>query len=87
MFLTVHDPCWIKNKSFIFTGGVVSPLQAQRQDLIAELKMSRDINGIKKMKVEKVKNDEMTEKQKIDEIAKQLSPDNIIEQVRGYTFA
>ncbi|XP_050539825.1 espin isoform X4 [Daktulosphaira vitifoliae] len=62
-------------------GGVISPLQAQRQDLIAELKMSRDINGIKKMKVEKVKKDEMTEKQKIDEIAKQLSPDNIIEQI------
>ncbi|XP_050423742.1 espin isoform X1 [Adelges cooleyi] len=63
------------------SGGAVSPLQAQRQDLIAELKMSRDITGIKKMKVEKVKLDEMSEKQKIDQIAKQLSPDNIIEQV------
>lgn len=61
--------------------GVVPPLQAQRQDLIAELKMSKDINGIKKMKVEKVKMDEMSEKQKINEITKQLSPDNIIDQV------
>jgi len=61
--------------------GVVSPLQAQRQDLIAELKMSRDINGIKKMKGEKFKMDEMSEKQKINEITKQLSPDNIIDQV------
>lgn len=63
--------------------GAVSPLQAQRQDLIAELKMSKDINGIKQMKVEKVKMDEMSEKQKINEIAKQLSPDNIIDQVYG----
>lgn len=62
------------------------PLQAQRQDLIAELKMSKDINGIKKMKGEKVKMDEMSEKQKINEIAKQLSPDNIIDQVRIYFF-
>lgn len=64
--------------------GVVPPLQAQRQDLIAELKMSKDINGIKKMKVEKVKMNEMSEKQKITEIAKQLSPDNILDQVKIY---
>lgn len=66
--------------------GVVPPLQAQRQDLIAELKMSKDINGIKKMKVEKVKMDEMSEKQKINEITKQLSPDNIIDQVGTYRY-
>lgn len=66
--------------------GVVPPLQAQRQDLIAELKMSKDINGIKKMKVEKVKMDEMSEKQKINEITKQLSPDNIIDQVFAYKY-
>ncbi|VVC43752.1 Hypothetical protein CINCED_3A011599 [Cinara cedri] len=61
--------------------GATPPLQAQRQDLIAELKMSKDINGIKKLKVEKVKMDEMSEKQKINEITKQLSPDNIIDQI------
>lgn len=66
--------------------GSAPPLQAQRQDLIAELKMSKDINGIKKMKVEKVKMDEMSEKQKINEITKQLSPDNIIDQVNMITL-
>lgn len=60
---------------------IIGPLQTQRQDLIAELKMSKDINGIKKMKVEKVKLDELSEKQKITEITKQLSPDNILDQV------
>lgn len=65
----------------LYYTGTVPPLQAQRQDLIAELKMSKDINGIKKMKGERVKMDEMSEKQKINEIAKQLSPDNIIDQV------
>lgn len=65
----------------LYYTGAVPPLQAQRQDLIAELKMSKDINGIKKMKGERVKMDEMSEKQKINEIAKQLSPDNIIDQV------
>lgn len=67
--------------TYCVSSGVVPPLQAQRQDLIAELKMSKDINGIKKMKVERVKMDEMSEKQKINEITKQLSPDNIIDQV------
>ncbi|XP_025413164.1 uncharacterized protein LOC112685478 isoform X3 [Sipha flava] len=69
------------NNAFDKQSGELPPLQAQRQDLIAELKMSQDINGIKKMKVEKVKMDEMSEKQKINEITKQLSPDNIIDQI------
>jgi len=73
--------CYLLVITYCVPLGVVPPLQAQRQDLIAELKMSKDINGIKKMKVEKVKMDEMSEKQKINEITKQLSPDNIIDQV------
>jgi hypothetical protein len=72
---------WCVRARVYISLGELPPLQAQRQDLIAELKMSKDINGIKKMKVEKVKMDEMSEKQKINEITKQLSPDNIIDQV------
>jgi len=78
--------CVITYYIYCVSLGVAPPLQAQRQDLIAELKMSKDINGIKKMKVEKVKMDEMSEKQKINEITKQLSPDNIIDQVPTWLY-
>lgn len=81
MSLAFSDSCVARVRACFVPIGVVPPLQAQRQDLIAELKKSKDINGIKKMKVEKVKMEEMSEKQKINEITKQLSHDNIIDQV------
>lgn len=39
------------------------PFQAQKTDLIAELKMSKSISGIKKMKVERAKIDKGSEVQ------------------------
>lgn len=54
---------------------------AQKTDLIAELKMSKDITGIKKMKVEKAKVDEKQEKEMITEISKQFTATNFVEKV------
>ena len=59
------------------------PFQSQKQDLIAELKMSKDILGIKKMKVERVKMEEKQEKELVTEICKQFSVENFVGQVRA----
>ncbi|GLH11854.1 Uncharacterized protein GBIM_16594 [Gryllus bimaculatus] len=44
------------------------PFRAQKDDLIAELKMSKDISGIKKLKVERAKDEQRQEKQLMVEI-------------------
>lgn len=59
----------------------MEPFQAQKQDLIAELKMSRDIEGVKKMKVERLKTEEKQEKEFVTEIAKQVNANTLIDKV------
>ncbi|KAJ8972256.1 hypothetical protein NQ317_014621 [Molorchus minor] len=49
------------------------PYLAAKTNLIAELKMSRDITGIKKLKVERAKSKENTEKVLFTEISRQFS--------------
>ncbi|XP_046673673.1 espin isoform X2 [Homalodisca vitripennis] len=63
------------------TGPVEAPFQVAKQDLIEELKKSKDITGIKKMKVEKVKMEEQHEKEMVTEITKQLSVDSFVEKI------
>uniref|UniRef100_A0A1B6KTX3 WH2 domain-containing protein n=1 Tax=Graphocephala atropunctata TaxID=36148 RepID=A0A1B6KTX3_9HEMI len=63
------------------TGPVEAPFQVAKQDLIEELKKSKDITGIKKMKVEKVKMEEQHEKELVTEITKQLSVDSFVEKI------
>lgn len=58
------------------------PFQSQKQDLIAELKISKDISGIKKLKVERVKMEEKQEKELVTEISRQFSVENFVEKVR-----
>lgn len=58
---------------------------AQKTDLIAELKISKDISGIKKMKVERAKVEEKQEKEMITEISKQFTATNFVEKV-GLVF-
>lgn len=55
---------------------------AQKTDLIAELKMSRDITGIKKMKIERAKVEQTQEKQTYMEISKQFTATNFVEKVQ-----
>ena len=52
-----------------------------KQDLIAELKMSKDITGIKKLKVERARTEERQEKEIISEISKQLTATQFVEKV------
>lgn len=68
------------NQTLLFSGGN-EPFQAQKQDLIAELKLSRDIEGVKKMKVERAKTEEKQEKQLVTEIAKQVTANTLLEKV------
>lgn len=60
------------------------PFLAQKTDLIAELKLSRDITGIKKMKIERAKVEECKEKEIISEISKQFTATNFVEKVPRY---
>lgn len=69
-------PCVILEVYYI-TGSV----EVAKQDLIEELKKSKDITGIKKMKVEKVKMEEQHEKELVSEISKQLSVDSFVGKV------
>lgn len=62
------------------------PFLAQKTDLIAELKLSRDITGIKKMKIERAKNEESKEKEIISEISKQFTATNFVEKVYNGLF-
>ncbi|XP_057665855.1 espin isoform X2 [Diorhabda carinulata] len=57
------------------------PFLAQKTDLIAELKMSKDITGIKKMKIEKAKCEESKEKEIFSEITRQLTTTKFVEKV------
>jgi len=57
------------------------PFLLQKEDLIAELKMSKDITGIKKLKVERAKVEEQQEKQMFTEITRQLTTNNFVEKV------
>lgn len=57
------------------------PFLSQKTDLIAELKMSKDIIGIKKMKLERAKVELKQEKEMYTEISKQFSVNNYVEKV------
>lgn len=53
---------------------------AQKTDLIAELKMSKDLTGLKKMKIEKAKTEQTLEREVIVGIRKQFTANNFIEK-------
>jgi hypothetical protein len=58
----------------------------QKEDLIAELKMSKDITGIKKLKVERAKVEEQQEREMFSEITRQLTANSFVEKV-GVTLS
>lgn len=54
---------------------------SQKTDLIAELKMSKDINGIRKMKVEKAKMEGSYDKEAYLDVTKQFTAAHFVDQV------
>lgn len=60
---------------------------SQKTDLIAELKMSKDIHGIKKMKTEKARMENNYGKEAYSEITRQFTASHFVEQVMvNYRF-
>ncbi|PNF25806.1 hypothetical protein B7P43_G11745 [Cryptotermes secundus] len=57
------------------------PFMLQKEDLIAELKLSKDITGIKKLKVERAKVEEQQEKEMFSEITRQLTANSFVEKI------
>lgn len=55
---------------------------SQKTDLIAELKMSKDITGIKKLKVERAKLEDRQDKEVYSEVTKQFTASNFVDTVR-----
>ncbi|XP_065087053.1 dentin sialophosphoprotein isoform X2 [Ochlerotatus camptorhynchus] len=54
---------------------------SQKTDLIAELKMSKDIAGVKKMKVERAKMEDKQATEVYSEVARQFTAANYVDQV------
>ncbi|XP_065339986.1 espin isoform X2 [Cloeon dipterum] len=54
--------------------------QSQKNDLIEELKRSRDIGGIRKCRMERAKSEERQEKERFTKLSKQFSVENFVEQ-------
>lgn len=54
---------------------------SQKTDLIAELKMSKDIHGIKKMKVEKARLEGKYDKDAYSELTRQFTASHFVDQV------
>ncbi|BES91964.1 Ankyrin repeat [Nesidiocoris tenuis] len=57
------------------------PFRNAKENLIAELKISRDISGIKKLKVERVEMEKKQDKEIASSISKQYSVDTFVEKV------
>ena len=57
-------------------------MNAVKNDVIAELKMGVDIPGIKKLKSERAKEEEIHIKQEKAELSKQFSASKFVNQVR-----
>lgn len=55
--------------------------KAQKTDLIEELKMSKDITGIKKLKVERARRESLQDKETFTEFTKRFTADNFVDQV------
>uniref|UniRef100_A0A0C9R6X5 ESPN protein n=1 Tax=Fopius arisanus TaxID=64838 RepID=A0A0C9R6X5_9HYME len=60
---------------------VSEPFFVQKTDLIAELKLAKDIPGIKKFKVEMAKVEKTQEQNLISEISKSFSVSNFVDQI------
>ncbi|CAK1550398.1 unnamed protein product [Leptosia nina] len=52
-----------------------------KTDLIEELKMSKDITGIKKMKVERARRESLQDKETFTEFTKRFTADNFVDQI------
>jgi len=58
----------------------------QKTDLIAELKRTKDIPGIKKLKVERAQVEKTQEQNLMSEISKAFNVTNFVDQVRAFYF-
>jgi len=66
------------------TLSVSEPFFVQKTDLIAELKRTKDIPGIKKLKVERAQVEKTQEQNLMSEISKAFSVTNFVDQVSTY---
>lgn len=73
------------NSNKIVSVSVSEPFFVQKTDLIAELKRTKDIPGIKKLKVERAQVEKTQEQNLMTEISKAFSVTNFVDQVREHS--
>lgn len=57
--------------------------KSAKTDLIEELKMSKDITGIRKLKVERARRESLQDKETFTEFTKRFTAENFVDQVSG----
>lgn len=60
--------------------------RSAKTDLIEELKMSKDITGIKKLKVERARRESLQDKETFTEFTKRFTAENFVDQVSKLLF-
>lgn len=60
--------------------------RSAKTDLIEELKMSKDITGIKKLKVERARRESLQDKETFTEFTKRFTAENFVDQVSGFSL-
>lgn len=58
--------------------------RSAKTDLIEELKMSKDITGIKKLKVERARRESLQDKESYTEFTRRFTAENFVDQVSGF---
>lgn len=64
--------------------GVNENYRSVKIDLIEELKMSKDITGIKKMKVERARRESLQDKETFTEFTRRFTVENFVDQVSAF---
>lgn len=78
---TLSAPPPARSVSLQCIPSAAEPYRTAKTDLIEELKMSKDITGIKKMKVERARRESLQDKETFTEFTKRFTAENFVDQV------
>ncbi|KAJ2945441.1 hypothetical protein O0L34_g253 [Tuta absoluta] len=77
---TLSAPPPARSVSLQCLPSAAEPYRSAKTDLIEELKMSKDITGIKKLKVERARRESLQDKETFTEFTKRFTAENFVDQ-------